>query len=296
MESWIKRFKDYSTSLDSVEVSSAKQRKELPQYKKHSSLKMRSLSNYGNTKNSERILGSVFEEFGVEPVPEEKGEDYEEEKHKIHKFKLFLDKKEDLLFRTPNNKNWPKTRSKSTEMMLPKVDELGEEEKPYKDLKRKFSVRKSNRWLTDKSERIFEFTNLKHLDSKSLFNAESNITIKEEDQSYDDEDSDKDTISCFSAPNPIKNKMVDEVDELDRNNNEYKEIDEIIEEMSETEQDEAVIDQDIRILKEKHKQLKNLIRMLNHSDLVCLYLMPNLKYAFGLKLEKDIEIISEISN
>ena len=296
MESWIKRFKDYSTSLDSVEVSSAKHQKELPQYKKQSSLKIRSLSNYGKTKNSEKILGSIFEDFAVEPVLEEKYEDYEEEQHKIHKLKLFLDKKEDLLFRNSGIKNWPKNRSKSTEMVLPKVDELGEEEKPLRDKKRKFSVRRSTKWLMDKTEKLFEITNLKQSESKSLFNAESNVTIKEEDQSNYEDESDRDTISCFSAPNPIKNKMVDEVDCRDRENNDYKEINEIIEEISENEQDDGVKDQNIRILKEKHKALKNLFRLISKSDLVCIYLLPNPKYSFEFKDDCDLDTIPELDN
>lgn len=294
MENWIKRFKDYSTSLDSVEVSSAKQRNELPQYKKHTNLKNRSLSNYGKNKNNEKILRSIFDEFGVEPVLEENGEDCEEEHQKIHKFKLFLDKKEDLLLRDTNSKNWPKTRSKSTEMVLPKVLELTEEDKPLRDKKRKFSVRRSNKWLTDKSEKIFEFSNGKHSDSKSLFNAESNVTIEEEDQCSDDE-SNKDTVSWFSTPNPIKNKMVDEVDCFDRDL-EYKEINEIIEEISENEQDETHTNYNTKALKDKRKQLKSLLRSLNKADMVCLDLLPNPKYSFSMKDENDLEVIPENNN
>ena len=293
MENWAKRFKDYSTSLDSVEVSSAKQRREMPQYRKQPPVKMRSLSNYGKTKITDRILGSILDEFGVEPVLEEKYEDCEEEDHKIHKFKLFLDKKEDLMFRNDNGKHWGKTRSKSTEMVLPKVVELREEDNPVKAKKRKFSTRRSNKWMTDKTEKMFEWSNHKQSDSKSLFNAESNVTIEEEERSSDEE-SDKDTISCFSAPNPIKNKMVDEIDCIEREN--YREINEIIEEMSENEQEDADTNKTTRALKQKRRQLKSLLRSLNKSDMVCLDLLPNPKYSFVLKDDKDLEIIPENNN
>lgn len=298
MENWIRRFKDYSTSLDSAEVSSAKHQKELPCYKRHQTLKIRSVSNYGKGKNTDKLLDSMLDDFGVEPVIEEKGDDMEEERHKIHKFKLFSDKKEDLLLSDSKSKNWPKNRSKSTEMWLPKVVELREEEKPLKDKKRKLSVRRSNKWLTDKSENLFELANLKHSDSKSLFNAESNITIEEEDQCNDEDDSEKDTISCFSAPNPIKNRMVDEVDCYDRDNdyNDYNEIREIIEEMSETEQEEVQKDHNISSLKDKRKQLKILLRSTSKSDLVCLYLLPNPKYSFSAKNEQELEVIPENIN
>ena len=275
-------------------MSSAKHRRDLPQYRKAPVLKMRSLSNYNKNKRSDRLLHSILDEFGVEPVLEEKYEDCEEEAHTIHKLKLFLDKKEDLLLRDSNSKAY-KTRSKSTEMVLPKVVELHEEDKPAKAKKRKFSVRKSNRWLTDKNERMLDLSAHKASDSKSLFNAESNVTIEEEEQlSDDDEEEDRDTISCFSAPNPIKNKAVDEVDCLDRET--YREISEVIEEMSESEPEDADNIKRTKVLRDKRKQLKSLLRSLNKSDMVCLDLLPNPSYSFVQKEDKDLEIIPENNN
>ncbi len=167
---------DFSTSLDSDSFST-----DTNSYLTKLRFNRRSHSLYDpNTSRTKSHKNLMI--FNIEPVLEEKEDDFEEKKSKFKRCNLILDKKEEKMFGRGRLNRVVDPRSKSTELKLPKVLETDEEyalQKPHRTSKKYFA-------LFDRSERSSIYSILKAIDSRSHICSQSRITIKE-DSEEDDE-------------------------------------------------------------------------------------------------------------
>jgi hypothetical protein len=295
MEHLAKQTLDNSSGLCTLSDSSDELKERLKKFKNTRNMKFRSYSNYGlkQKKRKSKMIEHMLDSFQCEPVKEEQGDDSEdEEKHKIHKLKLFLDIREDRLFKDRRHSTFNKKRSKSTEMSLPKVLEERDEYKQGLDKTRKFSLSRFNGGLIDKMERGLGINYFRLNETRSLFNAASRATIEEEAVENGDE-SCNNSLSCFSAPNRMKPKIVDEIDSIKKQTPGYKEINEVIEEISESDDNDMSEEGRTKSLKEKRKSMKALNKMISNSDIACLYLINNKKYSFGTDNDPKLDYIQE---
>ena len=296
MEQLARQTQDNSSGFGTLSNSSDELKEKLKKFKNSRNMKLRSYSNYGlkTKKRKSKMIEHMLDAFHCETVKEEQGDDCDdEEKHKIHKLKLFLDNREDRLFRDRRHSTFNKKRSKSTEMILPKVLEERDEYKQGIDTTRKFSLSRFNGGLVDRMEIGIGINYPRMNETKSLFNAGSRATIEEEEIENNDE-SCNNSISCFSAPNRMKPKIVDEIDSIKKQQPGYVEINEVIEEMSESDDNDKSDEGLAKSLKEKRKSMKALSKMISNSDVACLNLIPNKNtYSYKADYDQKLDFIQE---
>lgn len=211
------------------------------------------------------------ERSSFEPVTEDIEEQKEEKARRLPTIKYINDAKEDLLLRQRKSLDYSSlkdARSKSSDLGLPKVVELVEENdqnERKKGIKQYFA-------LVDRAESSLPGNNSVNSSKKALVFSQE--TIEEQGKEENEKLEKIVSLSISSKSNSQRKIKVDEVEDDREGQHGYKEIEEVVEELDESDSEEKEMPPNVSklsaSLRRNRESLKNIIK----SDLVCKNIVP----------------------